>query len=120
MRIIVITLAVLAACIVVGAQLPSDLIAHQERPSLVNLHCVSPTSAKAISQTNEALEPWQGGLMPDFGHYRSEAEKLVGENGIPMNLTNYTTDSIPPLSASIGNVTNATNVTEINGTLVYL
>ncbi len=106
----------LAGC---QAQLPSDLVTARFGPGLINLHNVSPSSAKAIANSNEALVPWQGGPIPNLGHYTSEDEKLVGENGIPMNLTNYTA-SIPALPMSVGNARNATNVTEINGTLVYL
>ncbi len=106
----------LAGC---QAHLPSDLVTARFGPDQINLHNVSPSSAKAISDSNEALVPWQSGLIPNLGHYTSEAEKLVGENGIPMNLTNYTA-SIPVLPMNVGNATNATNVTEINGTMVWL
>ncbi len=107
----------LAGC---QAHLPSDLMTARFGHGLINLHNVSPSSAKAIAHSNEALVPWQGGLIPNLGHYTSEAEKLVGENGIPQNLANFTTTSVPILPESIGNATNATNVTEINGTMVWL
>jgi len=91
---------------------PSDLIKTAPLPGVISLSGTVSSSLNAISATNPNLtrqEPWK---MADIGTYYSYTKDEVQEDnaGIPKSLQNFS-NTITPIPNSIGNSTNATNLT---------
>lgn len=102
-----------------SAQLPSDLIAHQNAPPAIDLQHVSPNAAKLIDNLNPGLSSFQLTDMADLGHYSaSTREETQGSNETQTEaIKDFVGGEVAPL-VNVGNPTG--NVTEINGTMVWL
>lgn len=102
-----------------SAQLPSDFITHQNAPSAIDLQHVSPNAAKSIDNLNPELSSFELRDMADLGHYSaSTREEIQGSNETQTEaIKEFVGGSVAPL-VNVGNLTE--NVTEINGTMVWL
>ena len=102
-----------------SAQLPSDLIAHQNAPSAIDLQHVSPNAVKAIDRSHAELTAFQPRDMADLGHYSASTREETQESNETQTeaIKDFVGESIAPL-VNVGNVTD--NITEINGTMVWL
>jgi hypothetical protein len=116
MRII---LGLLLLVSLASAQLPSDLITHQNAPVAIDLQHVSPNAARSIDNLNPELTAFQTRDMADLGHYSaSTGEETQGSNETQTEaIKDFVGESVAPL-VNVGNATD--NITEINGTMVWL
>ena len=102
-----------------SAQLPSDFITHQNAPLAIDLQHVSPNAAKSIDNLNPELITFQPRDMADLGHYSTATrEEIQASNETQTEaIKAFVGERIAPLD-NVGNATD--NITEINGTLVWL
>lgn len=110
--------------VAVNATVPSEELRYRDLPKCALLSNVDPSVPLAFSEQQENLSSFELKELSDFGHYFSGCRELSadmvasGVTGAQLNFTDETLDI-----SSIGNATatiNATNVLEINGTLVFM
>ena len=116
---ILIMIGVAIAHSVVSAQLPSDFITHQNAPAVADLQHVSPEAVKAIDNLNPGLTSFHLTDMADLGHYSASTREETQESNETQTeaIRDFVGEEVAPL-VNVGNLTG--NVTEINGTLVWL
>lgn len=116
---ILIMIGVAIAHSVVSAQLPSDFITYQNAPSAIDLQHVSPNAARSIDNLNPELTTFQLVDMADLGHYSASTREETQESNETQTeaIKDFVGESIAPL-VNVGNATD--NITEINGTMVWL
>ena len=102
-----------------SAQLPSDFITHQNAPLAIDLQHVSPNAARSIDNLNPELTAFQLVDMADLGHYSASTREETQESNETQTeaIKDFVGESIAPL-VNVGNATD--NITEINGTMVWL
>jgi hypothetical protein len=95
------------------AELPQ--MSYHDNPAVIPIHNLDAACAKDMAADHPELAKEARKPMADLGYLSSEPRTEV-QDANATSLENFT-QTIPPIPASVGNMTG--NVTEINDTLVW-